>query len=255
MVDNKPGLDRNELDNLLSGFIKKGYLTVSDKELLKLREKDSNLTVVESGDYFMWEQSEGVYYNIVTGRDFDKKVVSSFNNYLDISTIDINKLAVQDDAYMLAGGLECVIEGVNGTLKGPDFGKLGLNLYTNGGVLDLSKYKLSMSARIREFYSVDKGLRVSEEKCPFNSTSLVARLSGKDEISIVYRITYSGNSEIGSRLYLKTSQSSAPLNKDRNENIIDFMKHLYDLHRLALSETSCDVEKFGHKPNYLDMYR
>jgi hypothetical protein len=248
------------LDRILSTLQERGELTISDKEFLKLRDDDHNLTIVESAEYFLWDTSKGAYYNIVTGKNFDKDKVAYFDEFSDLLRIDMDKLAVLDNSYMLDGELECVIEGVRGIPKGPDFNKLNLAVHIgkNKGKrekIDLSAYKLSTSARVREFYSVDKGLRVSEEKSPFHNISMIAKLKGDCDIDLVYRKTFKGSEKIGSRLYLRMGKGkNIMLDKENNSSIISFMEYLHDVHIGAFEETSCNVSKFGHKPDYMNMY-
>lgn len=252
--DNK--LKKKDLDKLLSKMESAGELTVSDKELLKLRDADPNLTVVETAEYFDWNKSRGEYYNIVTGKNFDKDRVASFDDYADIMRVNTKVLGMYGKSYTLEGPLECIIGGVKGDPAKPDFGKLKLRVTTNNGEsINLSDYNMSVSARVKEFYSVDKGLRVSEESHPFNSVSMIAKLSGNGDIALVYRTTFKGREKVGSRLYLRTPEGeSRILGKEENSSIIDFMDYLRLVHKDAFKETSCKVSELGHRPDYMDLY-
>ncbi len=263
-MDEKESVTKTEtLDEILSELEKRGELTVSDKELLKLRESDHDLTIVESADSFSWPDLKGRYYDIIARKDFDKAEVSDLDEYADLLRIDIDKLAARDSAYYLDGDLaedpEYEVDGIKSAPNFSDLKKLKLSVKTkNGKKIDLSPYRLAVSGRIREFYSVDKGLRIAEEGRPFNSTSMIVKLHGKDDIAIVYRKTYYGSEEVGSRLYLKSAQhNSTMLDKDENADIISFMDTLEYIHKAELKETSCSVSHFGRKrrgSDYRELY-
>ena len=223
------------LENLLST----GDITLSDAEISRLINEVPGLTVVQSEDEFDWTLQRGKYKHILADRSFDKLKTTSLDEFLDVNTVDLRQLAKLNTAYSINGGLE-----TESGYGRPDLSTLGLKASVDGTKTDLSGYELKASRRVLEFYGyLDQGARNLDFGLVdvFNQKSIVAHLSGEKDMSLVYRITFNGRLELGSRLYLQVNKKSILLDQKSNETLVDFMRALERFHDRKLIETSCDL--------------
>ncbi len=239
------GMNKGRLEQILERLRAGEEITPSDKELLKLTQEDPRLTVVQSDEDFDWEKSEGAFYNIVAERSFDKPAVSALNEVLDISQVSLSALAKLGKTYVIKGGLEYRDGESNKKLSSADLKLAYLDISITdkkGNAFDLSGYKLNKSGRSREFYGyMDQGAReIGIDTGPvFNQTSVSATFSGRDNFSIVYRMTFNGKELVGSRLYMDKDGERTSLDESYNQTLVLFMRSLNEIHDNRFTETSC----------------
>ncbi len=223
------------LEDLLSA----GDVTLSDIEISRLTNEMPSLTVVQSEDEFDWTSQRGKYRHIIADRSFDKAETTFLDKFLDINTVNIKRLAQLSTTYSLNGKLK-----TEPGYGSPDLSSLGLSISVAGNNEDMSRYRLKGSRRVLEFYGyLDQGVRNFDLGLTgvFNQKSIVANFKGKKDLALVYRITFNGREELGSRLYLQADGKSTLLDQDSNGRLVDFMRALEQFHDCKLTETSCNL--------------
>ena len=233
------------LEEALEMLCSTNKITLSDKEIIRLHEEDNDLIIVQTEDYYDWDKCSGRYRHLVSERNFCKSIVSYLNEVLDIAMVDVDKLAKVSKTYAISGELQNKTRDGSTTFAAPNLKELGIcAMLAEGDEIKLAPYGLKSSGRAIEFYGfTDQGARDAGLATGpiFNQKSVVANLGGVKEISIVYRMTFSGRKLIGSRLYLFTEQGRQTLDRSKNEKLMDFMKALDYWHDNKLKETSCEV--------------
>ncbi len=235
------------LDEILGGLKEEEKITASDKELLKLTDENPQLTVVETGEDFDWSKGSGNYYEVVAEKSFDKPSVSYMNDTLDIYQVHLNKIGKLGPAYFLRGEIK---------LKGDENKRISAKNIVltdkDGSKIDLGDYQVRQSGRSREFYGfTDQGLRENglEPLDTFNQTSVSALFIGKENMLVVYRMTFNGGEMIGSRLYVqKANEKKYVLDQTANDSLVLFMQAINQIHDSEIKETSCDVTDISEKP-------
>jgi len=237
-------MGEKEKDLSLEDLLVKNYITESDKELLEILQKNKEFVVLQSSDYFNWNDNSGKSESIVS---LNKNAnLMRLNEVLDIYQVDKSELRKVGNSYLVSSDL--YIEDFSPKDSIPNLYFLGLKINHNNKVIDLSEYSLVSSERHIEY----PNFLIGREN--LGKSILVMLHDKKDDfITIVYRKTVN-NSSFNSRLYLYKEGKLNNLDKFINGRIVDFMDVIDFWHMYNLNEKNVRVEMIKRTDSYLSMY-
>ncbi|MCL4399134.1 hypothetical protein M1293_01305 [Candidatus Parvarchaeota archaeon] len=223
------------LDDILCS----GLINPSDKEVLKILDKNPELSLLETDESMIWGEDSGDFQYVVGPKNFDKYKTTEYNASLDINKIRLDSIKDTGKTFLVKGKLKYGGEENRKKDLVPDLSAIGLNLSYNGRLIDLGGYSLYKTRVAREFYGYE---RAGEKDNVFSQRSVVADLvSEKENMKIVYRMTFNGNKMVGSRLYLNMGGKMTLLKNEENYRLVDFMNAISIIHDRGFRESECSV--------------
>lgn len=221
-----------ELDNLLSG----SRLNEAEKAVVKLKNSDQNLGVLEAVSFFDWRKNSGNYYFLVShlGAKSDPSVSLRFIQKLDFSFLPLNEARKVYDVYKLSGKL--------GLGKQKEFHENGKNIFfkCESPHAPMQFYVGGAERRferiLSSYYAFE---RTGQAIFGFNQKILLARIS--DNESILYRATFNHEELSGEKLWLIKNGDKVQLSSKENKKLISYMSELMKWHELRLYEEDCSV--------------